>query len=939
MSESKYKQTLNLPQTAFPMRANLSQKEPEQCKSWEKMDVYNVIRQARKGAPTFVLHDGPPYANGDIHLGHAFNKIVKDIIVKYKTLQGFDAPYVPGWDCHGLPIELNVEKKHGKVGHKIDAVAFRQKCREYAHSQIDKQKADFKRLGVLGEWDNPYLTMSPEYECTVMHQVGKIAANGHLQKGAKPVYWCFDCGSALAEAELEYKDKTSASIMVGFTANEASAISKLFNATVEEPMVVIWTTTPWTLVANEAVSVHAEEMYVLLRAVQSDRTIELVVAKTLAESVAEACDLSSIEVLGEIEGVHLEHIALSHPLLDKSVPIILGDHVTVDSGTGAVHTAPAHGPDDFVVAQKYDLPVMNPVGPTGVYTSGPFEGEHVFKVTDKVLHVLSEKGILLSSSKIQHSYPHCWRHKTPLIFRATPQWYVSLEQNGLKKAALKAIEKVQWMPGWGLNRIKGMIEDHPGWCISRQRAWGVPIPLFIHTQTREAHPKTPELVEKIAEDAKDKGIEYWFSLKVEDYLSAEEVKEYEKSTDVLDVWFDAGSSHAAVLDARENLQAPADLYLEGSDQHRGWFQAALLTRLAGQNEIPYKAVLTHGYTVDEQGRKMSKSLGNTIVPGKICNQQGADILRWWAASTDSKAELAASDEIFQRASDAFRRVRNTARFLLANLHDFNPGEHFVPKESRLAIDNWIIAKASEVQAVIEEAYDNYHFHLITHRLQNFCTNELGSFYLDIIKDRQYTLKSEAIARRSCQSAMYLIVKALATWLAPILSFTAEEIWAHLPGEKLGTVFIAQWPEFKDELLSKPSLTSEEWSMISRVRDEVNKCLEARRKAGDIRSALEASVTLWVESDLHTLLSKLKQELKFVLITSGAELALAADKDESALPTEIEALSVSVEVLTSEKCERCWHRSETVGSDSAYPGVCSRCVENLKPGAGELREIA
>ena len=939
MSEKDYKHTLNLPTTAFPMRANLAQREPQRLKAWADQDVYGLIRNSRLGAEKFILHDGPPYANGDIHVGHALNKTLKDCIIKSKTLSGFDAPYVPGWDCHGLPIELNVEKKHGKAGHKIDAKTFREKCRQYATTQVNKQRDGFKRLGIFGEWDTPYLTMQPEYEATVMNLIGTIAAEGHLQKGAKPIYWCFDCGSALAEAEVEYRQKQSDSITVAFEVAEIDRLNALMACTLEKASVLIWTTTPWTLVANEAVSVHPELPYVCLKAQKDGQTHYLLVAEALQEQVQSSCGLTEVSVVGQCQGQALEHLKLTHPFIDKTVPVICGDHVTTDAGTGLVHTAPAHGTDDFIVSKRYKLPVNNPVGGNGVYTSGPFEGQHVFKVGAVVKQTLQDNNALFCAQSIEHSYAHCWRHKTPLIYRATPQWYVSMEQNGLRDKALSAIDSVEWIPKWGHARIKGMLTDHPGWCVSRQRVWGVPIPLFLDKKTGQCHPDSPKLIEKIAADAQEAGIEHWHSLNIEDYLPADEAAGYEKSTDVLDVWFDAGSSHTAVLEKREGLQVPADLYLEGSDQHRGWFQAALLTSLASRGIAPYKAVLTHGYTVDGEGRKMSKSLGNTVAPDKICKTLGADVMRWWVCSMDYRAEIAVSDEIFQRASDAYRRVRNTARFLLANIHDFDPKEHWVDTKDRLSVDNWILQKAADLQVEICAAYENYQFHAISQKILNFCTVELGSFYLDVIKDRQYTLKTDSVARRSAQTTLTLLAEAVALWLAPILSFTAEEIWENIPGDRSPTIFTEKWMDLAKHCEVTPSISAQSWSDMLAMRSAINKIIEQSRKTGLIGSALEANVTLYVSDTCAQTLSAFESELKFILITSKAGVKKEAERSEAACETEIEGLWVQVAPMPAAKCVRCWHRAEDIGENETHPDLCGRCIDNIAPGQGEVRVIA
>ncbi|GAL12991.1 isoleucyl-tRNA synthetase [Vibrio astriarenae] len=728
---SEYKDTLNLPETGFPMRGNLANREPEMLKRWYKEDLYGAIREAKKGKKSFVLHDGPPYANGDIHIGHALNKILKDIIIKSKTLSGFDAPYIPGWDCHGLPIELMVEKKKGKPGQKISAAEFREECRKYAAGQVEGQKESFKRLGIMGEWDKPYRTMDFGTEANIIRALGKIASNGHLLKGFKPVHWCTDCGSALAEAEVEYKDKVSPSIDVRFkAADEAALISKFDLAGDHQGQgdisIVIWTTTPWTLPANRAVCLRDDLEYVLIQT-EGDNPERIIVASELAKDVMDRAGIEHFHNLGFAKGADLELSQFNHPFYDFTVPAILGDHVTTDSGTGVVHTAPGHGQEDFAVGQKYGLEVANPVGSNGVYLPDTelFAGQHVFKANDAVVEVLKEKGALLHHHAYEHSYPHCWRHKTPIIFRATPQWFVSMDQAGLRAKALESIKNVEWMPEWGESRIEGMIEGRPEWCISRQRTWGVPIALFVHKETAELHPNTLELIEKVAQLVEEKGIQAWWDVDAAELLGAD-ADNYEKVLDTLDVWFDSGVTHFSVVDSREEYNGnSADLYLEGSDQHRGWFQSSLISSIAMKDEAPYKQVLTHGFVVDGQGRKMSKSIGNVVAPKDVTNKLGADILRLWVASTDYTGEVAVSDEILKRSADAYRRIRNTARFFLANLNGFNPETDIVPAEEMVALDRWAVGRALAAQEEIVKAYGEYNTHAVTQRLMQFCSIEMA----------------------------------------------------------------------------------------------------------------------------------------------------------------------------------------------------------------------
>ncbi|WP_372796547.1 isoleucine--tRNA ligase [Litorivivens sp.] len=930
---SDYKHTLNLPQTAFPMKANLAQREPGMLKKWQESKLYNAIREARAGREKFILHDGPPYANGDIHLGHAVNKILKDIIVKSKTLEGFDAPYVPGWDCHGLPIELNVEKKVGKPGHKVDVRTFRQKCRDYASKQVAGQRTSFERLGVLGDWDEPYLTMNYAFEANIIRALGKIVDNGHVHKGFKPVHWCTDCGSALAEAEVEYKDKTSPAIDVAFAAVDAADFSKRTGVTVNAVDLVIWTTTPWTLPANQAVALHPELEYVV--AAYGDRTV--VLARDLHEKALLRYGAESFEILGDFVGAALEGLQLKHPFYDRQVPVILGDHVTVDAGTGAVHTAPGHGADDFVVGSKYNLDVLNPVGGNGVFLDDTelFAGQFVHKANQPIVELLDERGRLLHNEAYEHSYPHCWRHKSPIIFRATPQWFISMQQNGLLNTAMNAADEVQWLPEWGKARIESMMQERPDWCISRQRTWGVPIALFVHKQTAELHPDTPALIEQVAQRVEKEGIDGWFELDATELLG-DDAQQYDKVTDTLDVWFDSGVTHFAVLNQRDQLQYPADLYLEGSDQHRGWFQSSLLSAIAVNGNAPYKTVLTHGFTVDTNGHKMSKSLGNVIAPQEVMNDLGADVLRLWVAATDYRGEMTVSKEIFKRTADSYRRIRNTARFLLANMAGFDPSSDLVASDNMLSLDRWIVHHTAQLQEEIRGAYNRYQFHQVYQKLHNFCVVELGGFYLDVIKDRQYTTGANSLARRSAQTALYHIAQAMTRWMAPILSFTADELWDNLPGEQSGSVFVAEWytdlARFDD-----PERGEGFWNLIQEVKASVNKAMEEARNNKVIGGSLQAEVTLYCDAALRDELAKLGDELRFVLITSKAVVADIADSS-NAVSTDLDNLEVAITASAGSKCARCWHHREDVGSVDSHPELCVRCVDNIE-GDGEQRRYA
>ncbi|EEX38276.1 isoleucyl-tRNA synthetase [Vibrio metschnikovii] len=947
---SEYKDTLNLPETGFPMRGDLAKREPEMLARWYKEDLYGAIRQAKQGKKSFVLHDGPPYANGDIHIGHALNKILKDIIIKSKTLSGFDAPYIPGWDCHGLPIELMVEKKVGKPGQKVTAAEFREKCRDYAAGQVEGQKESFKRLGILGEWDKPYRTMDFSTEANIIRALGKIADNGHLLKGFKPVHWCTDCGSALAEAEVEYKNKVSPSIDVRFRAtDEASLLAKFGLSEGHQghgPVsIVIWTTTPWTLPANRAVCLRNDLEYVLIQ-VEGEQPERIIVASDLAKQVIDRAGIEHFHNLGFATGAELELTQFNHPFYDFTVPAILGDHVTTESGTGVVHTAPGHGQEDFAVGQKYGLEVANPVGSNGVYLSDTelFAGQHVFKANDAVVEVLKEKGALLHHHAYEHSYPHCWRHKTPIIFRATPQWFISMDQAGLREQALSEIKGVKWMPDWGQSRIEGMIEGRPEWCISRQRTWGVPIALFVHKETAELHPNSPALIEKVAQLVEQKGIQAWWDVDTAELLGAD-AEQYEKVLDTLDVWFDSGVTHYAVVDTRPEFNgAQADMYLEGSDQHRGWFQSSLISSVAMKGKAPYKEVLTHGFVVDGQGRKMSKSIGNVVAPKDVTNKLGADILRLWVASTDYTGEVAVSDEILKRSADAYRRIRNTARFFLANLNGFNPATDMIPVEEMVALDRWAVGRALAAQQEIIKAYDEYNTHAVVQRLMHFCSIEMGSFYLDVIKDRQYTAKRGSHAQRSCQTALYYIVEALVRWMAPIMSFTADEIWHAMPakqadGQARGQfVFTSEWYQGLVGLDESETFNNAFWTDIQHVRGAVNKLLENARNEKVIGGSLQAQVTLFVDDALAAKLKRLHNELRFVLLTSKAEVKSLSEKSALAQATEINGLWVEVSKVDAEKCERCWHHTDDVGTIAGHETICGRCVSNID-GDGEQRQFA
>lgn len=943
-----YKNTLNLPQTAFPMRGNLPQKEPAILAKWDEMDLYKTVRIHHQHNEKFILHLGPPYANGDIHLGHAVSTVLKDIVVKYKTLSGYDSPLVPGWDCHGLPIEVNVEKKIGLANVDVTPKAFRQACREYAQSQIDLQRTSFIRLGILADWKHPYSTMDHSYEAGIIHSIGKIYEKGYIHSGAKPVHWCINCGSALAEAEVEYQNKTSPAIDVAFRVIDIPAFLNSFKATaasVKNIAVVIWTTTPWTLPANQAVALHPELEYVLVK-IQGVLDIDAIcVLEECLEEFLKRIGCEHYEIVGTTKGKSLERQLLQHPFYDRKVPIVLGEHVTTDAGTGAVHTAPGHGVEDYAVGIQYSLSVESPVGDNGCFLANlPLVGGlHVLKANDRIIEILKDNNNLVHATTLTHSFPHCWRHKTPLIFRATPQWFITMDANHLRQATLDAIKQVNWVPEWGESRIRSMIEVRPDWCISRQRTWGVPLALVLHKETKEVHPQMTEIFAYVAEVVKKEGIEGWHDLDLQS-LPFNNLEQYEKSKDILDVWLESGVSHTAVLKARPDLRFPADLYLEGSDQHRGWFHSSILSSVAMYQQAPYHQVLTHGFTVDEQGRKMSKSLGNVIAPEKVIKTMGADVLRLWVAATDYKGDIHVSNEILSRIADAYRRIRNTMRFLLANLDGFVPEKHNVEKTKLLALDAWIVDAAARLQDEIFEAYETYQFHQIYQKIHNFCVVELGSFYLDIIKDRQYTLKTDSLARRSAQSAMFIIAHTMTRWLAPILSFTAEELWEYLPGAEGKSVFLAQWDRELPRLAPNAAMGDAFWHQMIQVRACVNKALEAVRNKGEIGAPLEANVILYakdiVNENLYEHLISLKDELRFVLITSGAIVRPWDEKSANAVATERDDLWVEVNLNPHEKCVRCWHHCEDVNQHADYPGLCGRCVSNVEPNSkGEERHYA
>ncbi|MGM0521841.1 MAG: isoleucine--tRNA ligase [Pseudomonadota bacterium] len=941
-----YKHTLNLPETDFPMRGMLPKREPGRVSQWQDMNLYERLRETRAGKPLFVLHDGPPYANGSIHIGHAVNKILKDIIVKSKNLAGYDAPYVPGWDCHGLPIEHKVETTHGK---HLEPEKARGLCREYAAAQIETQLTDFVRLGVVGDWDNPYRSMDYANEAGEMRALADMVDAGYVFKGLKPVNWCFDCGSALAEAEVEYADKTSDAIDVAFPVEDADKLATAFGLSeLPKPTaIVIWTTTPWTIPANQALNVHPEFTYALVDI--GDRL--LVLAEELVESCLERFALQG-EVIATAKGEALDQINFRHPFYDRLSPVYLADYVESEVGsTGIVHSAPSYGVDDFNTCRDHGMSfddMLNPVQGNGVYADDLpfFGGQMIWKANPQIVEKLREVGALMNHKRYEHSYMHCWRHKTPVIYRATAQWFVGMDVAGkdgktLRERALEGIEATQFTPAWGQARLHSMIANRPDWCISRQRNWGVPIPFFLHKTTGELHPRTIELMEEAAKRVEQGGIDAWFRLDPAELLGAE-AADYDKVTDTLDVWFDSGTTHRHVLRGSHphgHESGPrADLYLEGSDQHRGWFHSSLLTGCAIDGHPPYRQLLTHGFTVDAQGRKMSKSMGNVVAPQEVMDKLGADILRLWVASTDYSGEMAVSDEILKRTADVYRRIRNTARFLLSNLNGFDPVTDQVAFGDMLALDQWVVDRAAQLQGRIDTAYEEYRFLDVYQQVHGFCARELGGFYLDVIKDRQYTTQTDSLARRSAQTALYHVVEALSRWVAPILSFTAEEIFEHIPGKRGDSVLLEEYYSGLGTLDDGAEMGRAFWEQVLEVKNAVNKRLEDARNAKVIKGSLAAEVTLYVDDTLHTTLTKLGEELRFVMLTSDVTLKPLSDAQD-ADATELEGLKVAVAASENTKCERCWHHREDVGSHAEHPDLCGRCITNLPDGPGETRQYA
>lgn len=968
MADKDYK--INLPQTDFPMKANLPEKEPKILENWQKIGLNQKIAEQTTARPNkFILHDGPPYANGDIHLGHAYNKIFKDIVNKINFAAGYTTPYVPGWDCHGLPIELNIEKKYGKVGDKINAAEFIAACRKYATEQIESQKTDFIRLGVLGDWNNPYKTMDFKYEANIVRALAKIIDNGYLVRGHKPVHWCIACGSALAEAEVEYKDKTSPAIDIRFRFVEPQKII----ANADKISIPVWTTTPWTLSANEAVALHPTLTYTLIKVAANNEYLLLL--QDLLENAIQRYGITEYTVIKTYLGQELEGFILHHPFLDKQVPVILGEHVTTDTGTGAVHTAPAHGMEDYVVGQQYKLPVQNPVGADGKFLANTkhFAGKNVFVANDEVIALIKEHGNLLHHTTISHSYPHCWRHKTPLIFRATPQWFVSLEKNGkygtLREAAKQAIEKINWLHAHGKERISSMIEMRPDWCISRQRVWGTPMTLFIDKQSGEPHPQITLLMEKVAELIEKNGLECWQQIDMQQFLTQHSniqkypIENYEKINDTLDVWFDSGVSHFCVLQQRDELGFPANLYLEGSDQYRGWFQSSLLTSLAVNGTAPYHNVFSHGFTVDGAGRKMSKSLGNVISPQKIIKSHGADILRLWISNSYPYDEVALSDEILKGCVDDYRKLRNTARYILGNLFDFNPQQDLIPTEEMLALDRFALYKMLELQEEINNCNSGkksvdalFRFYAYCGKIQYAASVVLSSFYFSIIKDRLYTMPAKSHGRRSAQTALYHILQIYVRIIAPFISFTAEEIWSNMrtlfKNDNTESIFLANnYSLAIDQNTHTQPCVTDEHINIFHLYAAVSKELENLRAAKIIGSNLDAAVTLYCSDETYNLMQTFtppattqnpqpESELRFVLITSSVDIRHEKEKPQDAIAAEnVNGLWIKVQPSPHPKCARCWHHRADVGANNEHPELCGRCVTNLTTTEGENRQFA
>ena len=926
-----YKKTLNLPSTRFPMKASLAKREPEQLKSWNEERLHDQIRETSTGRDLFILHDGPPYANGYIHIGTALNKILKDIIVRSKQMAGYDAIYVPGWDCHGLPIEHNVDKELGDKKKDLSMAQVRRLCREYAEKFIDIQRDEFKRLGVMGVWEDPYLTMNYQYEATIARECGKFALDGSLFRSKKPIYWCFTCQTALAEAEIEYFDDTTPSIYVKFPLKDDLS-NHLPALAGKDVFVVIWTTTPWTLPANLAIALHPDFEYV---AVDVPDNQVYILARELVDACMQTFDISEYSIIGALDPKNLDNKRCTHPLYPRDSLILLGSHVTLEAGTGCVHTAPGHGREDHEVGLLYDLDVYSPVDNKGCFTEEVdyFKGEFVFDANRSINAKLKEIGALVHQGTLEHSYPHCWRCKEPVIFRATPQWFISMEKTGLRDKSLEAIDNVKWIPRWGRERIYGMIENRPDWCVSRQRAWGVPIAVF-YCEECEALMLDEQIMQQVYQLFEEHGADIWFEKDVSEFLPDDVVckacggKRFVKETDILDVWFDSGVSHAAVLEQRAYLRWPADLYLEGSDQHRGWFHSALLTAVGTRGRAPYDAVLTHGFVVDADGRKMSKSIGNVISPTEVIEKYGAEILRLWVSASDYREDIRISDNILKQLSDAYRRIRNTSRFMLGNLYDFDPEKDSVPYDLMPEIDRFALHKLQRIVDKARRAYDAYEFHVIYHTLYNYCTLDLSAFYLDVLKDRLYTSPPQAVERKSAQCVLHILLDTIARLMAPILSFTSDEIWLYMPANKDRKLSIHMTslpevnPTFKDDALA------ERWEFLLKIRGEVTKALEEARTQKLIGHPLDASVTIAAKGDTHDVLLPFSGELRSLLIVSEATLIKDETIGDAVGGGQIAGLHIRVAPASGDKCERCWVHDTSVGTNSKHATICERCQKAL-----------
>ena len=940
LEKKDYKQTLNLPTTSFSMKAKLNTKEPKMLQNWYEKNLQEQIKKEKQDAKKFILHDGPPYANGNIHIGHALNKILKDIIVKEKTLSGFDTSFTPGWDCHGLPIEMQVEKKTGKPGRKISHLEFRKKCQEYAKKQVQKQEEDFKRLGIFASWQDKYLTMNYAQQANTIRAFAKIYENGYITKGEKPVYWCTDCASSLAEAEVEYINKDSHAIDVLYKVKEKDDFLAHFNfkdekqIEIKEISLVVWTTTPWTLPASRAVSLNSDFAYCLLKTKKDEKEHYLVIQEQSIQETLQRCKIKDYEILASVNGALLDLLLLEHPFLEIDLPIILSSHVTKGSGTGCVHTAPGHGQEDYIASLSYNLEIASPVLGNGVFKEDiEFVGsKHISTATDTIISVLKSKNNLLGYNKINHSYPHCWRHKSPIIFRATPQWFINISNSNLKDKALQNSANVNWLPSWGKKRMQEMLENRPDWCISRQRTWGVPICFLLDKNTQEPHKDSLEIFEKVAKKVEEFGVEYWFSLDPKELIT--DSKNYIKTVDILDVWFDSGVTHFSVLKKQEQLEPPADLYLEGNDQYRGWFQSSLLSSIAMFDKAPFKQVLTHGFTVDAKGKKMSKSLGNVISPQEVVNTLGADVLRLWVAASDFSDELNVSLDILKSTSDIYRKIRNTLRFLLANNFDFKQ-ENLININELLDLDRWILFKTKELQLEVLEDYKNYRFHKVVKKITYFCSNDLGAFYLDIIKDRQYTCHKKSFARLSCQSAIYHITQVLVRLISPILSFTGQEVWQLLE-QKEEFVFLSSWYKELDQITLNKDFDADFFQKAIAIKDEINKELEQMRKDKIIGSSLQTKVNLYLDETTKKQLLLLKDEIKFLFLVSKITLLPLDKKPKKAKKTNLEYLFLNIEKLEKNKCLRCWHYVDDINSSSINPGICPRCVANIE-NQGEIRK--